>query len=116
MQEVNRTNQADSVDSIMRINIPHYGIDLRVILLAVSDHLPFRKLIFGPKINERADVIVPTLKFKFTTTPKNGFIVIRYRTKKVKVPIVLVDDKLSEEIIDAIAAYLERIKINYPIR
>lgn len=115
MQETNRIDSAEPIVSIMRINIPHYGIDLRVILLAVSDHLPYRKLIFGPKINERADVVVPTLKFKFTTTPKSGFLIIRYRTRKVKIPMVIIDNRLSEETIDIIFYYLERIKINFPI-
>lgn len=115
MQEIDRIDSADPALSIMRINIPHYGIDLRVILLAVSDHLPYRKLIFGPKINERADVVVPTLKFKFTTTPKNGFLIIKYRTRKVKIPMTIIDKKLSEYTIDIIFDYLERIKINYPI-
>jgi hypothetical protein len=115
MQETNRIDSAETADSIMRINIPHYGIDLRVILLAISDHLPYRKLIFGPKINERADVVVPTLKSKFTTNPKNGFLIIQYRKRKVKVPMKIENRELSEDTIDIISAYLERIKINYPI-
>jgi hypothetical protein len=116
MQEIDRTDSTEPAESIMRINIPHYGIDLRVILLAISDHIPYRKLLFGPKINERADVVVPTLKFKFTTTPMSGYLIIRYRTKKVKVPMKIVNNRLSEETIDIIFDYLERIKINYPIR
>ena len=114
MQEIDRNDSTEAIDSLVRINIPHYGIDLRVIFLAISDKLPYYKFRFGPEFNMRNHIVVPTLKFKFITYPRDGYLIIYYRGS-VKVKMELEEDKLSEKTIDIICDYLERIQINYPI-
>jgi hypothetical protein len=114
MQEINRDDQAESIDTPMKINVPHYGIDLRRILFALKDEILTHELCFSPKIEKKFDnVIVPTLRRRFKMRPVRDFIVIHY-IRDVKVPVIMDGDKLSDHTIDVISNYLERMQVNYP--
>jgi len=113
MLQTDRDNQTETIDSPMKINIPHYGIDLRVILLALKSELISQPLCFSPKFEKHVHVVVPTLRKKFKTRPVRGFLVVHY-WKDVKIPIVMDGDTLSEQTIDVLSKYLERICVNYP--
>ena len=116
MQETDRINQAESIDSPMKINIPHYGIDLRVILLGLRYELATQELYFAPKKQFPLDnVIVPTLRIRFNTYPKNGFLVVHY-WKDVKIPIKMDGELISIETMDILVDYLEKKQVNYPAR
>lgn len=98
----------------MRINIPHYGIDLRRILLGLRYELVTQDLYFSPKIEKvENNVIVPTLRRRFTTSPKNGYLVVHY-VKDVKIPIVMDGEFLALSSLEILVKYLEDKKINYP--
>jgi hypothetical protein len=114
MQETNRTDSTEPIESVMRINIPHYGIDLRRILLGLRYELVTQELYFSPKIEKvKNNVVIPTLRRRFTTTPKNGYLIIHY-VKSVKLPIVLDGEFLAMSCLDVLVDYLEEKKINYP--
>lgn len=115
MQETNRTDSSDSIESAVRINIPHYGIDLRVILLGLRYELVTQELCFSHKIEKHGDnVIVPTLRQRFTTRPKNGYLVVHCR-KTIKIPILLDGEFLSIKCVDVLSDFLEKMQVNYPM-
>ena len=112
MHQIDRTDQAESTHSTMTINVPHYGIDLRVILLALKNELPKRKIRFSPVFTERDDVIIPTLMRRFHTSPINGYLVVLYK-RKIKILMEMEGSGLSEKTIDILVDYLERLEINH---
>ena len=115
MQEINRIDSTESIDSAVKINIPHYGIDLRVILLGLRYELVTQALCFSPKIEKEGDnVIVPTLRQRFTTKPINGYLVVHCR-KNIKIPILMDGELLSVRCIDVLADFLEKKQVNYPM-
>jgi hypothetical protein len=98
----------------MKINVPHYGIDLRRILFALKEEILTYELCFSPKIENKTDnVIIPTLRRRFKLRPVRGYIVIHY-IRDVKVPVVMDGDYLSAQTLDVISNYLERMRVNYP--
>jgi hypothetical protein len=98
----------------MKINVPHYGIDLRRILFALKEEILMHELCFSPKIENKTDnVIIPTLRRRFKLRPVRGYIVIHY-IRDVKVPVVMDGDYLSAQTLDVISNYLERMRVNYP--
>ena len=113
MLQTDRDNQTETIESPMKINIPHYGIDLRVILLALKSELISQPLCFAPKFEKHVQVVVPTLRRKFKTRPVRGFLVVHY-IKDVKIPIVMDGDTLSDQTIDVLSIYLEKMRVNYP--
>jgi hypothetical protein len=112
MQQTDRTDQTDPTHSIMTLNIPHYGIDLRVILSALKNELPKRKIHFAPSFSERDDVIIPTLMRRFHTTPINGYLVVLYK-RRIKIQMEMDGLNLSQKTIDVLVDYLERLEINH---
>jgi hypothetical protein len=115
MQETNRIDSAETTESLVRINVPHYGIDLRVILLGLRYELVTQDLCFSHKIEKHGDnVIVPTLRQRFTTKPINGYLVVHCR-KKIKIPILLDGELLSVRCVDVLADFLEKKQVNYPM-
>lgn len=114
MQETNGTDSTESIESPMRINIPHYGIDLRIILLGLRYELVTQELCFSPKKEFLYDnVIVPTLRRRFKIKPVKNYLVLHY-IKDVKIPIIMDGDLLSVKIVDVIVNYLEEKRVNYP--
>lgn len=115
MQEIDRIDSAESDDSPMKINIPHYGVDLRVILLGLRYELVTQELCFSHKIEKHGDnVIVPTLRQRFTTRPINGYLVVHCR-KTIKIPILLDGEFLSVKCVDVLSDFLEKMQVNYPM-
>lgn len=115
MQEIDRTDSTESIDSSVRINVPHYGIDLRVILLGLRYELVTQELCFSPKIEKHGDnVIVPTLRQRFTTRPVNGYLVVHCR-KTIKIPILMDGELLSVRCVNVLAEFLEKKQVNYPM-
>jgi hypothetical protein len=114
MSEINRIDSTESADSVMRINVPHYGIDLRRILLGLRYELVTQDIYFSPKIEKvKNNVVVPTLRRRFTTSPKNGYLVVHY-VKDVKIPIVMDGELLALSSLEVLVNYLENKRINYP--
>jgi hypothetical protein len=111
MQETNRLNPTESDDFLLTVNFPPNGLDLKRIMLAVSDHLPYRKLCFAPKFGKYSDVIIPTLRFLFYTYPKDGYLVVNYK-KKVKIKMVMDGNRLSEQCVDVLCKHLMSTGIN----
>lgn len=114
MSETNRDDISPSRDTILTNFIPHYGIDLRVILISLSNELARKKIIFSPAFTDRADVIVPTLKHRFYTKPLRGYLIVSCRSK-IKIPMEMDKNGLSLNTIEILCEYLEKIQINYPI-
>jgi len=86
---------------------------MRVILLALKFELINRKLIFKSHRGERADVIIPSLRFAFKTYYKDGYIILKSR-KTMKIPCTYDGDGASDETIDVLCACIESLKLNHP--
>jgi len=114
MSETNRDDISIAGGTLLTNFIPHYGIDLRVILLSLSNELVRKKITFGPYFTDRTDVIVPTLKHRFYTKPVRGYLIVSCRSK-IKIPMETDKNGLSLNTIEILCEYLEKIEINYPI-
>ena len=111
MSETNRDDISIAEYPFLNLGVPNNGIDIRVILLALKYELPRQKICFGNRFDAKFDVVVPTLRIKFTTEPVNGFIIFT-GMKKIKLPIKMDGEFLSEEIINILCAVIEQVKIN----
>lgn len=109
MQEINGTDSTESIESVVILNVPPLGIDLRRILLSLRKHIPHRKLIFSS--TSRADVFIPTLKYKFVLVPHKEFLIVKTR-KSIKLPMIMDGPLLDEKIVDILVAWLEHLGIN----
>jgi len=111
MSEINTNDTALTDESAVSLPFRTYGIDLRVILLALRYEMLHQRVIFSPNHTHISDVIIPTLRYKFSTYIKDGNLILTAR-RKVKLPIEIEDGMLSVRTIDILVAYLEKIKIN----
>lgn len=113
MQKTDRTDSTESINSLVILNVPPNGVDLRRIFLAIRAHIPYRKLIFSS--TTRADVFIPTLKHKFVLIPHKDYLIVKAR-KKIKLPMIMDGPVLDVKIIDILVAWLEHIGINEKIK
>jgi hypothetical protein len=116
MSEIDPDYTAIANDFTINLSVPEQRIDLRVILLALRYELLHQKIFFSPNFGKRnAHVIVPSLRYRFSTYYENGFMYVKIGRNTVKLPCFLEEDEVSERTIDLICAVTERYKINgYP--
>ena len=112
MSEIDRDYTTDPAFATVNLNIPPAGIDLRIILRALRYELLNYKLGFSNKPEYRHHIIIPTLRKKFRTKYKDGYIEIRRRCYMIRIPAEIENDVISDRTIDIMCAYLESWKIN----
>lgn len=109
MQEINGIDSSESNESVVILNVPPIGIDLRRIFIALRKDIPHKKLMFSS--SSRADVFIPTLRQKFILIPHKEFLIVK-ASKKIKLPLVMDGVLLDMKIIDILVAWLEHLGIN----
>ncbi len=111
MSEINTDDTTFTDDPAINIGIPPYGIDLKVILMAVRDYLLWEKLQFAKEAGKTANIIIPTLRESFTTEYVDGYIILNQR-KSYRIPVTFDGPDISEETINIMCACLEKTKVN----
>ncbi len=113
MSEIDPDYTALADDPSVSLKIPELRIDIRVILLSLRYELLHQKIYFAPRIYYKwSHVIVPTIKYRFSTWYDSGFIHIKMHRANYKVPCFLDEDIVSERTIDLLCAIIEHRKIN----
>ena len=113
MSEIDPDYQAEPAFSSVILNIPPQGIDLRVILRALRYELLHQKLGFSYDAQHKFHVVIPTLKKRFRTRYRDGYIEMRTVCRLVRIQAEISEEGLSDRTIDLMCAYLELWKINY---
>lgn len=113
MSEIDPDYTTDTAFSTVILNIPSIGIDLRVILRALRYELLHTRLAFSYDIKHRYHIIIPTLKKRFRTRYKDGYIEMRTASHMVRIPAHIENNELADRTIDIMCAYLELWQINY---
>lgn len=113
MSEIDPDYSADPAFSTVILNIPPHGIDLRVILRALRYELLHSKLAFSYDIKHRYQIVIPTLRKRFRTRYRDGYIEMRTTARMVRIPAEISEQGVSDRTIDLMCAYLELWKINY---
>ena len=113
MSEINPDYTAITNDPAINFDMPDLRIDIRVILLALRFELLHQKIYFAPKFHlQYCNVIIPSLRYKFSTWYDNGFMVVKVGQNTTRLPCFLEEDMVSERTIDLMCAVLEHRQIN----
>lgn len=113
MSETDRDYTTDPAFAAVNLNIPPAGIDLRVILKALKFELLHSKLAFSYDIKYRYQIIIPTLRRRFRTRYKDGYIEIIRPSRLIRIPAEIENNAISDRTIDLMCAYLELWKMNH---
>lgn len=113
MSEIDPDYTTDPAFSTVILNIPPHGIDLRVILRALRYELLHSRLAFSYDVKHRYQIVIPTLKKRFRTKYKDGYIEMRTVSRMVRIPAHIENNEISDRTIDIMCAYLELWQINY---
>jgi len=114
MSEITTNDTALATNPAINLGIPPYGIDLKVILMAVRDDMLYQRLHFTKNHAQKCDVVIPTLRENFVTRYVDGHIIIKQR-KSIRIPVTFDGCSISEETINIMCAWLESLRINQPI-
>lgn len=113
MSEIDPDYTAFADDPTINFEVPDLRIDLRVVLLALRFELLHQKIYFAPKFYiQYCHVIVPSLKYKFSTWYDAGFMMIKVGRITTRIPCFLDEDMVSERTVDLMCAVLEHRQIN----
>jgi len=101
-------------------NTPYMGItrnniDIKVILLAMREHMLDKKLKFTNDFHVKgSDVIVPSLKNTFSLEYVGDYIIFRNgKFRSHRIPCTFDEDgQVSMEVIDYIVALVEHLQLN----
>lgn len=112
MSEIDPDYTSEPAFAAVNLYIPPAGIDLRVILKALKFELLHSKLAFSYDVKYRYQIIIPTLRRRFKTRYKDGYIEIIRPSRMIRIPAEIENNALSDKTIDLMCAYLELWKMN----
>ncbi len=114
MSEIDRDYTTDPAFSTVVLNIPPLVIDIRVILMSLKYELVNMTLGFSNKAEYRYHIIVPTLRKRFKTSVKDGYLQLSTMNKSINIPLEFEDGVISDKTIDILCACIERWNLNGP--
>lgn len=115
MQQVDTDDRTITENPILNIGVPENKIDVKVILMALQEEI----IEIGIRVSNRefpkgTNVVIPSIRGTFDIWFDGTYIYFkRFTSKKTyKIPCLLNDSKIPEEIIDVLCALVDHHKLN----